>query len=127
MGTLANIFAVIALIISCLGLFGLTSFTVEQRTKEVGVRKVFGASVPNLVVLLTSSFTKLVLVGIVLAAPIAYYVVRRWLDNFEDHMTPGVEIFVLAGVVAVLVAWMTVGYQAVRAALADPVKSLRYE
>ena len=127
MGTLANIFAVIALLISCLGLFGLTSFTVEQRTKEVGVRKVFGASVPNLVVLLTSSFTKLVLVGIVLAAPVAYYVVRGWLDKFEDHMTLGVEIFVLAAVVAVLVAGMTVGYQAVKAALADPVKSLRYE
>jgi putative ABC transport system permease protein len=98
----------------------------EQRTKEVGVRKVFGASVPRLVVLLTSSFTKLV-VGIFLAAPVAYYVVRGWLDNFEDHMTLGVEIFVLAGVLAVLVAWMTVGYQAIKAALADPVKSLRYE
>jgi predicted permease len=127
MGTLANIFAVIALLISCLGLFGLTLFTVEQRTKEVGVRKVFGASVPHLVVLLTSSFTKLVLVGVVLAAPVAYYVVRGWLDKFEDHMTLGVEIFVVAAVVAVLVAWMTVGYQAVRAAIADPVKSLRYE
>ena len=99
----------------------------RQRTKEVGVRKVMGASVPHLVVLLTSGFTKLVLVGIVLAAPVAYYVVRGWLDNFEDHMTLGVEIFVLAGVAAVLVAWMTVGYQAVKAALADPVKSLRYE
>ena len=127
MGTLANIFAVVALFISCLGLFGLTSFTVEQRTKEVGIRKVLGASVPRLAVLLTSSFTKLVLAGIALAAPVAYFVVLRWLDNFEDHIALGVEIFVLAGVAAVLVAWITVGYQSIKAALADPVKSLRYE
>jgi ABC-type antimicrobial peptide transport system permease subunit len=127
MGTLANIFAVVALFISCLGLFGLTSFTIEQRTKELGVRKVLGATVPGLVILLTSSFTKLVLAGIVLAAPMAYFVVLGWLDNFEDHVALGVEIFVLAGVVAVLVAWITVGYQSIKAALADPVKSLRYE
>lgn len=127
MGSLASIFAVVALFISCLGLFGLTSFTVEQRTKEVGVRKVLGASVPRLVVLLTSSFTKLVLAGILIAVPAAYFIVRGWLDHFEEHITLGAEVFVLAGVAALLVAWMTVGFQAVKAALAQPVKVLRYE
>jgi putative ABC transport system permease protein len=127
MGTLANVFAVVALLISCLGLFGLTSFTVEQRTKEVGVRKVLGASVPHVVVLLTSGFTKLVVAGIVLAAPVAYYVVRGWLDTFQDHISLGPGIFLLAGGIALLVAMLTVSYQAVKAAMADPVKSLRYE
>jgi len=127
LGTLANIFAGIAIFISCLGLFGLISFSVEQRTKEIGVRKVLGASAPHLVMLLTGEVTRLVLLGIALALPVAYYVVDAWLARFAYHIEiRGVELL-MAGLVALLVAWMTVSYQAVKAALADPVKSLRYE
>ena len=126
-GTLANIFAGLAIFISCLGLFGLVSFMAEQRTKEIGVRKVLGASVPHLVLLLTGDFTKLVLLGIGLALPVAYLVVQRWLDHFAYHTEIGVGIFVVAGLAAIGVAWLTVSYQAIKAALADPVKSLRYE
>ncbi len=127
MGRLANIFAFIAIFISCLGLFGLVAFTTEQRTKEIGVRKVLGASVPTLVRLLTSEVTRLVLLGIVIALPVAYVLVQRWLDHFADHITLGVGVFVGAGAIALVIAWLTVSYQSVKAALADPVKSLRYE
>ena len=126
-GKLASYFAFIAIFISCLGLFGLASFTAEQRTKEIGVRKVLGASVPNLVVLLTSDFTKLVLIAFLIAAPVAYYLMHTWLDNFAYHMEMSAGIFLLAGVAALLIAWLTVSYHSVRAALSNPVKSLRSE
>ena len=126
-GKLANYFAFIAIFISCLGLFGLASFTAEQRTKEIGVRKVLGASVPNLVVLLTSDFTKLVLIAFLIAAPVAYSLMRTWLGNFAYHVEMSAGIFVLAGIAAILIAWLTVSYQSVRAALSNPVKSLRSE
>ena len=127
MGRLANVFAVIAIFISCLGLFGLVSFMAEQRTKEMGVRKVLGASVPHIVLLLTGEVTKLVLLGIVIALPVSYYLVQEWLTDFDAHADVGVALFALAGVTALAIAWLTVSYQAVKAALADPVKSLRYE
>ena len=126
-GRLAGVFAVVAVFISCLGLFGLVAFTAEQRTKELGVRKVLGASVPHLVLLLTGEVTRLVLLGIVIALPVAYYAVHRWLADFDAHADVGVALFALAGVAALAVAWLTVSYQAIEAAHADPVESLRYE
>ena len=127
MGTLASIFAGIALFISCLGLFGLSTFSIEQRVKEIGVRKVLGASVLNLATMLTSNFSKLVLIGALLAIPVAYVVVNQWLDNFADSIDLGVGVFLVAGAIVLGITLLTVGYQSVKAALADPVKSLRYE
>ncbi|HET6568043.1 MAG TPA: ABC transporter permease [Rhodothermales bacterium] len=127
MGKLANIFAVIAVVISCLGLFGLASFTAEQRTKEIGVRKVLGASASNLVMLLSMDFTKLVLVGFVLAAPLAYFLVNKWLEHFTYRVEIHTWMFVGAGVAALVIAWLTVSYQSIKAAVANPVDSLRSE
>jgi len=127
MGKLANAFALVAILISCLGLFGLASFTTERRTKEIGVRKVLGASVSRLVLLLSGEFTKLVMIGFVLAAPLAYFAVNGFLHSFEYRVEIRAWMFVLAAILALLIAMLTVSYQTLRAALADPVKSLRYE
>ena len=127
LGTLANIFTLIAIFVSCLGLFGLVSYTAEQRTKEIGVRKVLGASVLNIVRLLTGEITRLVVVGIFIALPISYFAVQRWLTNFEYHIGFGIEIFAYAGIAAVGIAWLTVSYQSIKAATSDPIKSLKYE
>ncbi|HET6568040.1 MAG TPA: ABC transporter permease, partial [Rhodothermales bacterium] len=127
MGKLADVFAVIAIFISCLGLFGLASFTAEQRTKEIGVRKVLGASASNLVMLLSADFTKLVLLGFVLGAPLAYWLIQKYLDTYAYHVSITPLMFVGAGVAALVIAWLTVSYQSIRAALANPVESLRSE
>ncbi|MEM6844296.1 MAG: FtsX-like permease family protein [Bacteroidota bacterium] len=124
---LSTIFAALAILISCLGLLGLASFTAEQRTKEIGVRKVLGASVSHLVWLLSSDFTRLVAISFVIASPIAYYLMKQWLQDFEYQVDLSVGIFVLAGLAALLIAWLTVGYQSVRTARANPVDSLRSE
>ena len=124
---LLGIFTVLSLIIACLGLFGLAAFTAEQRTKEIGVRKVLGASLADIVVLLSKGFALLVLVAFVVAVPLGYLIVNRWLDNFAYRIELSWPIFLGAGLAALLVALVTVGYQAIRAALADPVESLRYE
>ncbi len=126
-GSLANAFAFLAIFISCLGLFGLAAFTAEQRTKEIGVRKVLGASVSNIVGLLSADFLKLVLLAILIATPLAWYVMNRWLANFEYKITISWWMFALAGFLAVLIAFLTVSFQSVKAALMDPVKSLRSE
>lgn len=126
-GTLANIFAVLAVVIACLGLFGLASFTAEQRHKEIGIRKVLGASVPNIVLLLSREFIVLVVGAYIIAAPIAYYVMSGWLQDFTFHTEMSIGILAGAGIVAVLIAWLTVSYQSVRAASANPVVSLRSE
>ena len=127
MGTLANIFAFIALFISCLGLFGLTSFTVEQRTKELGVRKVLGASVVGLVVMLSRDFLKLVVIGLVVAIPITWYMTNQWLENFADRIDIGAGVFLLAGLSAILIALATVSLQSIKAAVANPVDCLKNE
>jgi putative ABC transport system permease protein len=125
--TLFTVFAGIAILIACLGLFGLASFTTQQRTKEIGVRKVLGASVPGLVGMLSRDFLKLVLVAVVIASPLAYFMMRRWLEGFAYHVEIGVGLFVLVGVVSLLIALLTVAYQSIRAAVADPTRSLRVE
>ncbi|HEX6224335.1 MAG TPA: ABC transporter permease [Chryseolinea sp.] len=124
---LVNIFAVIALFISCLGLFGLTSFTVEQRTKELGVRRVLGASVAGIVILLSKDFLKLVFIGFFIATPVTWYVTTRWLENFSDRIELGASVFLLAGLAAVLIALATVSWQSIKAAIANPVDCLKNE
>ncbi|GAB3926972.1 ABC transporter permease [Mucilaginibacter myungsuensis] len=127
LGTLANLFGGLAIVISCLGLFGLAAYAAEQRTKEIGVRKVLGASVGNVVTLLSKDFIKLVAIAIVLAVPLAIYVLGKWLDGYEYRISLSWWILALAGAITALIALITVSFQAIRAALANPVKSLRSE
>jgi putative ABC transport system permease protein len=126
-GSLILGFAVLAVIIACLGLFGLATFITQQRTKEIGIRKVLGASVASVVSLLSRDFLKLVLIAIVIASPIAYYFMQKWLSDFAYRIDMQWWMFVVAGVLAVGIAFLTVGFQSVKAALANPVKSLRSE
>ena len=126
-GKVFGYFALLAVVIACLGLFGLASFTAERRTKEIGVRKVLGASIASIVLLLSKDFTRLVLIALVLAAPLAYLAMTRWLEAFAYRVEISWPIFLMAGLIALLIALLTVSYQAARAALADPVKALRYE
>jgi len=126
-GNLAAIIAVIAIFISCLGLFGLASFTAEQRVKEIGVRKVLGASVLNLWQLLSRDFVKLVLISCVIAVPVAYYFMNEWLKGYEYKISIGVWVFVIVIGLSIVITLITVSFQAIRAATANPTKSLRTE
>ncbi len=121
------VFSGLAIFIACLGLFGLAAFVAEQRTKEIGVRKVLGASVVNIVGLLSGNFLRLVLLSILIAVPIAWWMMNRWLQDFAYRTTISWWVFVLAGFIAIMIALITVSSQAVRAALTNPVKSLRTE
>ena len=125
--TLVNYFGVLAILISCLGLFALAAFTAEQRTKEIGVRKVLGASVASIVGLLSKDFLKLVLVALVLASPLAWWALHKWLGTFAYQTDLTWWIFAVAGVMALAIAFLTVSYQSIKAALMNPVKSLRSE
>jgi len=120
-------FAVISIIIGCLGLFGLSAYTAERRTKEIGVRKVLGASVSNIVGLLSKDFIKLVLLAILLGSPIAWYAMNSWLQDFAYHIDIAWWMFVVAGLLAIVIALLTVSFQSVKAALMNPVKSLKTE
>jgi len=124
---LYKIFAGIAIFISCLGLYGLVSFMAVQRTKEIGIRKVLGASVRNIIYLFSKEFFILILVGFVVATPVAYFMMSTWLQNFvfRIKITPG--IFLMAVLVSIIIAWLVVGYKSIKAAIANPVKSLRTE
>jgi putative ABC transport system permease protein len=122
-----GILAVLAIIISCLGLLGLSSYAAEKRTREVGIRKVLGASVQNLVTLLSVDFLKLVLIANIIAWPIAWFVLDKWLEDFAYRININLWIFLLAGVAAIAIALLTICFQAIRAALMNPVKSLRIE
>jgi ABC-type antimicrobial peptide transport system permease subunit len=127
MGSLFNVFAIIAIFISCMGLYGLSAFMAEQRTREIGVRKVLGASVFNVVYLLSSGFTKLILISIVIAIPIAWFAVNKWLGSFAYRIDVGWAIFLIASVGALAIAWVTVSYESIKAAIVNPIKSLRTE
>ena len=118
---------VIAIFISCMGLFGLAAFTSVQRRKEIGVRKVLGASVSEIVGLLSKDFLKLVILSMVIASPIAWYFMSNWLNDFAYRINLNVWIFILAGSMALLIAFITISFQSVRAAVANPVDSLRTE
>ena len=126
-GKLALIFTTIALLISCLGLFGLAAYSAVKRTKEIGVRKVLGASVSNIMALLSKDFIKLVVIAFVIAAPVAYFIVNRWLQDYAYRINISWWIFIGAGSLAVVIALATISVQAIKAAIANPVKSLRTE
>jgi putative ABC transport system permease protein len=126
-GKVALTFSLLAVLIACLGLFGLATYMAEQRTKEIGVRKVLGASVPNIISMLSKDFLKLVLISIVFAVPVAWWAMNKWLEDFAYRISIGWWIFIVAGVIAMLIAVITVSFQAIKAALANPVKSLRTE
>ncbi|MFD0765074.1 ABC transporter permease [Mucilaginibacter lutimaris] len=124
---LYKIFAGMAIFISCLGLYGMVSFMAVQRTKEVGIRKTLGASVANIVFLFSKEFTLLIIISFVIAAPIAWYFTQQWLQDFTYKIKPGVGIFAVSIGASVIIAWLTVGYKAISAALVNPVKSLKSE
>jgi ABC-type antimicrobial peptide transport system permease subunit len=127
-GNLALIVSILAIFISCLGLFGLASFMAEQRTKEIGIRKVLGASVTNLWGLLSKDFIVLVIISCIIASPIAFYGMSQWLENYKDYKIDiGFGIFVVVLVLVLLITLLTVSYQAIKAALMNPVKSLKTE
>jgi ABC-type antimicrobial peptide transport system permease subunit len=125
--TLAKYFAWLTILISCLGLFGLAAFDTERRTKEIGVRKVLGANTKSLIALLSKDFLKLVVIAIILASPVAYYLMNKWLQDFAYKVDISWWIFIVAGALALLIALLTVSFQAIKAAIANPVKSLRTE
>ncbi len=120
-------FAALAILIACLGLFGLSAFTTERRTKEIGVRKVLGASTGSIVTLLSRDFLKLVVIAILIASPIAWYAMHQWLQNFAYKIDIGWWVFALAGLLMMTIALLTVSFQSIKAALVNPVKSLRSE
>ncbi|RXG31961.1 ABC transporter permease [Leeuwenhoekiella marinoflava] len=126
-GSLSQIFALLAILISCLGLFGLSAFTAEQRRKEIGVRKVLGSSVAGIVRLLSKDFIVLVLIAIVIAVPVAWFMMHNWLQGFAYRISINVWVFAVAGIAAIGIALLTVSFQAIKAAIANPVKSLRTE
>ena len=126
-GKLFSIFATLTIIISCLGLFGLAMFTAQQRTKEIGVRKVLGASVMGIVVLLSKDFVRLILIAILIVSPIAWFAMNQWLQDFAYRVEISWWIFALAGLLAIVVALLTVSFQSIKAALMNPIKSLRSE
>lgn len=120
-------YAILAILISCLGLYGLISFIVVQKMKEVGIRKVLGARLMDILFMFSREFTILVLVAFIIAAPVAWYMMHKWLQDFQYRITPGIGVFAAAMVISVVVAWITVGYKAIMAATVSPVKSLRSE
>jgi putative ABC transport system permease protein len=127
MGGILAIFAGLTIFVACLGLFGLVTFTAEQRTKEIGIRKVLGASVPSIFQLLSKEFLKLVVISMLVATPVAWVVMNHWLQDFAYRIHITWRIFALAGCVAIFIALLTVSFQAIKAAVANPVKSLRTE
>ena len=126
-GKLAGLFACLAIFISCLGLFGLAAYMAEQRTKEIGIRKVLGASVSQVWLLLSKEFILLVIISCVIASPVAYYYLDNWLTQYSYRITIKPFVFIAAGIAAILITIITVSFQAIKAAIANPVKSLRTE
>ncbi|NQT78408.1 MAG: ABC transporter permease [Bacteroidetes bacterium] len=120
-------FAFLAIFISCLGLLGLASFMAEQRTKEIGIRKTFGASIPAIVMLLTKDFARLVIIANIIAIPLAWYFLGEWLNNYSYSIRLSADIFIIAFALSILIAWLTISYQAIKAALMNPVEAIRSE
>ena len=122
-----TIFSGLAVVIACVGLFGLSAYTASRRTKEIGIRKVLGATVGGVVMLLSKDFTRLVAIAFVLASPLAWWMMDQWLNGFAYKITMGATPFILAGITALAIAWLTISYQSVKAAIANPVRSLKSE
>jgi putative ABC transport system permease protein len=127
LGNIFGIFSCLAIIIACLGLYALTAFTAEQRTKEIGIRKVLGASVRSVVVMLSKDFSKLVLIAFILSAPLAWFAVDWWLEGYTYKAPVNFLVYIIAGMITFIIAVITMGYHALRAASSDPVKSLKSE
>jgi putative ABC transport system permease protein len=127
MGTILGIFAGLTIFVACLGLFGLATFTAEQRTKEIGIRKVLGATIMGVVSLLTKDFLKLVFLAFIISAPVAWYIMYKWLQDFAYRIHVQWWVFFVAAVVAVIITVFSVSFKAIKAAIANPVKSLRTE
>jgi putative ABC transport system permease protein len=126
-GSIFSLFAVISIIIASLGLFGLSAFSIAQRTKEIGVRKVLGANVSQVVMLLSKEFLIMVLIAFLIAVPLTWFIMHKWLEEFAYRINIGWMTFLVAGLIALLIAFLTVSYQAIKAAIANPIKSLRTE
>ena len=126
-GNVFTVFAALAIVIACVGLFGLAAYIAGLRTKEIGVRKVMGASVGSVILLLSAQFTKLIIIAIVLAVPVSWYFMNEWLSGFAYQITISPIVFVLAGLTALAIALLTVSYQSIKAAIVNPIKSLRDE
>lgn len=126
-GTIFTVFAFIAIFIACLGLFGLSAFTITQRVKEIGIRKVLGASIGSIVALLSKDFLKLVLIAAIIAFPVAWYAMHNWLQDFAYRINIPWWLFIVAGILAALIAFVTISFQAIKAAVSNPVKNLRTE
>ena len=120
-------FSLLTIFVACLGLFGLATYTAEQRTKEIGIRKVLGASVTQVTQMISKDFLKLVLIASVIAFPVAWWAMNKWLQNFAYRINMSWWVFAVAGLSALLIALLTVSFQAIKAAIANPVKSLRTE
>ncbi len=127
MNSVLRILALLTIFVACLGLFGLVTFTAEQRFKEIGIRKSLGSSVTQIVGLLSKDFIKLILASFIIAFPVAYYYMDLWLQDFEYRVNVEWWIFVLAGCSTILIAFLTIGYKSIKAALMNPVKSLKSE
>ena len=127
LSSMYKVYALLAIFISCLGLYGLISFMVVQKTKEVGIRKVLGASVQNILYLFSREFTILITIAFILAVPSAWYLMHSWLNDFAYRIKIGTWMFAVAIAVSILIAWITVGYKAIKTAKANPLKSLRTE
>ena len=120
-------FAMLAIIIATLGLFGLSAFVIEQRTKEIGIRKVLGASVENILLLVSKEFLSLVLIAFIISIPVTFWAMNKWLEDYAYRISIAWWVFVLAGVLAFMIAMIAISFQAIKAAIANPVKSLRSE
>ena len=127
LGTLSNLFGCLSIFISCMGLFALSSFSAEQRRKEISIRKVLGATISHLMLLLSSSFLKLVFIGIAIAIPLAFLIMQKWLNNFEVRTPLSIWLFLLSAFITVFIALLTVSWQTYRAAVSNPVNALKYE
>ena len=126
-GLIFTIFTILAILIACLGLFGLASYMVEQRTKEIGIRKVFGANESTILGLISKDFLILILIGIVIAVPVAYYFMHNWLENYVYRMKIGVPIFVVAALLTIVITFITISYKAYQAAIMNPASALKTE
>ena len=126
-GKIFNYFSILAIVISCLGLFGLSTFMIERRNREVAIRKVIGATVPNLILLNFKEFIGWILIANLFAWPVAWFIMKKWLHVFAYHVNIGILVFIFPAILVLSIALMTVSYQSIKAALANPVESLRYE
>jgi len=126
-GQISAIFSFLAILIGCLGLFGLSAFAAEQRTKELGIRKILGASIPNLLILLSKDFTKLIVIAFIVTVPLSYILMESWLENFAFRINLEITVFILSGMIALSIAMITVSFQLIKAAFLNPVDSIKYE